>query len=653
MLEYLLYWIVKTFGVVVRALPVNAALALGRGMGLIGYYCDIRHRSQAYANLKVAFSKTKKPREIRKITKKLFQSYGQNLIELFRLPLLTPENFRDFVNVEGKEHVTGALKQNKGLILLVMHFGSWELASFSFAMLGSPYRVIVRPQKKFQKLDGLLNSYRSCRGSMVVSRGVGTRDVIRGLKNNEIVAVGVDQGGRDGALVPFFGRTASMAVGAIRLALKMETPICFSIIIREKGARHRLIIQEPLKLENTGDLERDIETNLKRIVPTMEHYIEQHPAEYMWFYKIWKYSRESTVMILNDGRTGHLRQAQTVAGMIRRALAERGIQTLIEVKDVVFRNKLTARLMSVIGLLTNPQFHQGRLGFLKLFLTKQSFRQIMSMKADFIISCGSSLASVNYLLSPDHRAKSIVIQKPGMLSFRKFDLVIIPEHDGYAAREGKPHVVVTKGAANLVEENYLKEQSGLFIQTFPHLAYSRKCRIGLLIGGDMAGTPPDEKRLKMISNQIKEAAAQVDAEILATTSRRTSPIVDLIMARDFQTHPRCKALVVASRENIPGTVGGILDLCGVIVVSGDSVSMISEAASSGKKVIVFTLSPRYGKKNAGKHDRFLENLSRERYVLVTDGSNISELIQSAAKNKIQTKRLDDNEAIFQAARKVI
>jgi KDO2-lipid IV(A) lauroyltransferase len=213
MMETMLCYILKGFGVCIRLLPMGAALWVGRLIGTVVYYVDIRHKRIVYGNLKVAFAKSRGPDELKKITKTFFKNYGQNLVEFFRLPLMTREKFDHSIRMDGREHITEALKKNKGLILLAMHFGSWESAILLCAMLGYPYKVIVNPQKRYTKLDELLNSYRSCGGNIVLSRGLGTRDMVKSLQKNEIIGLVVDQGGRDGVLVPFFERQASMSVG--------------------------------------------------------------------------------------------------------------------------------------------------------------------------------------------------------------------------------------------------------------------------------------------------------------------------------------------------------------------------------------------------------------------------------------------------------
>ncbi|MCK4881665.1 MAG: hypothetical protein KAS92_01430, partial [Candidatus Omnitrophica bacterium] len=99
MKESIVYYSMRVFGFFIRYLPVSIALWIGKGIGMFAYYFDIKHKSRAYSNLKIAFSGSKSPNEIKQITKRLFKNYGQNLIELFRMPLLTPAKFDRVVTV--------------------------------------------------------------------------------------------------------------------------------------------------------------------------------------------------------------------------------------------------------------------------------------------------------------------------------------------------------------------------------------------------------------------------------------------------------------------------------------------------------------------------------------------------------------------------
>ncbi len=654
MIESCLYYLVRGVAGLVRILPISVAIGLGRSVGMIVYFVDVKHKNQAIANLKTAFAETKSPWEIRRITKQLFRNYGQNLIELLRLPLMNQERFKQCVSLEGMDHVQESLKQNKGLILLAMHFGSWEMASLTCSMLDQPYKVIVKPQKRFSKLDELLNSYRECGGSVTIERGMGMREFVKSLKNNEVVGMVVDQGGRDGTLVPFFNRQASMSVGAIRMGLKMEVPICFAIIIREKGFRHRVIVHPPLKLNRSDDPEQDLKSNLEQVVKLMEDYIRQYPSEYMWFYKIWKYSKESTTLILHDGRTGHLRQSQAVSQLIGKALAEREIDSQIKIVDVKYRDSLRKSFLSVLILLFNGYVFQGRLGLLQWFLTPESYQEIISSKADFIVSCGSANAALNFLLANDHEAKSVAILKPGLLGYHRFDLCVLPEHDRPRRIAKSAPVLITKGAANLVTPEYLAEQGDALRKRFTQLRHNGGLRIGLLIGGDTKGYALNERKVSIVIHQLKEIAEEYSAQILVTASRRTTAAIEKILFRELKSFKRCPLLVIPNEKDIPEAFGGILSLSDILVVSGDSLSMICEAASSGKNTIVFAVQEEILRhRQAQKHQKMIDCLSEEGFVLSSQPQGIKDEVTQLIKKKVQLNILNDRDNIFEAIKRII
>ncbi len=651
--ELIVYHSIRIFGSFIRALPLSWALAIGKFIGILAYFFDTRHRALAYSNLQVAFSHEKSPDEIKKITRNIFTNYGQNIIELLRLPLLTKTKFNDIVTVEGKDNLDKSLEQGKGVILLAMHFGSWEIASVTCAMLGYPYKVLVNPQTKHSRLDELLNSLRMCGGTVVLSRGMDNREFIRSLKNNEVIGMVVDQGGRDGMLVPFFGRKASMSVGAIRVGLKWGVPLCFAIIIREKNGRHRMVFSEPIELDKESDIEKSVEKNLRKVTLGMEDYIRKFPSEYMWFYKIWKYSNEVNIVILSDGKTGHVRQSETVAKNLQKALLVREIQSTVRTVEVRFKNEFCSKLLSLLSIFFNPLFCQGRIGFLQWFLTAESFKSLTSQKAEFIISCGSSVCGINYLFSQDFSAKSIAILKTGLMPFKKFQLVILPQHDFTVMEKDKYRVISTVAAPNLISPEYLQEQRNLLIQRFPCLQGLTRMKIGVFIGGDSKNVDVKESQVRVLIDQLLEVAQNIPADLLLTTSRRTSSKIEEMLNRELRKNPRCQLLVIANKENVPEAVGGILAVSDVVVVSGDSISMVSEAASSGKNTIVFQPFYKMNDFKKNKHYRFIEKLHSKGYIFSTDVKDLGRCLYDVSKGKLRTKVINDNVIISEALRFVI
>ncbi|MCD4780500.1 MAG: mitochondrial fission ELM1 family protein [Candidatus Omnitrophica bacterium] len=655
MTELILLYFVKTLGFCIRRLPLRFALKVGRGIGLMGYYFDIKHKSQAYANLKRTFAEFKSPQEINVITKDLFKHYGQSFIELLRIPLFNkPEDVHKLVKVEGVEHVAAAIQEGKGLILLAMHNGSWEMANLACATLGHPYKVIVKPQTRYSRLDDLLNKYRSCGGSIVINRGMGTRDFIRSLDRNEIIGMVVDQGGKEGVMVSLFGRQTPFSVGAIRMGLKKGVPICFSVIHRQENGHHRMIIHKPLALENTGHIDTDIVVNLHKIAKMMEYYICEYPSEYMWFYKLWKYSRSSIIAVLSDGKAGHLNQSRLVARQTRDVLRERGVEATIKEVDIDFKTLFTQRLFSVLSLFSNSFINQGRLEFLDLFLKPASFESVVSIHPDVVISAGASVAGMNSLLSLDSNAKNIAVMKPGFLPYDRFDLIVLPQHDVRDRERKCPNIVKTNAAPNLVDEQYLKDQEDQILSRFSHLKGNLRLKIGVFIGGPTKHVFISDQQIKVLIHQLKEVATGLKASVLVTTSRRTPRSIEKCFLSQFKKHPACELLIIANKENVSAAVGGILSLSDIVIVSGDSISMISEAATAGKKTIVFTPKRKhYLSREVTKHELFVSRLNERGYVLSTNVSQVGRSIFDFIKNKIQTRPVNDRKIIFDAIKELM
>jgi len=583
MIDYLSYILFRFFGFFIRLIPVSFSLFLARRMGDLFYCLDFRRRAIVYANLRTAFCAELSPGKIKKIARGFYQNLAQDFTEIFLIPRADKKYLDKYITLAGGEYIKQALAFGQGVILLGMHTGSWELSNLTFASADFPYNLVVR-QQNMPRLNALLDAYRMQRGCKLIRRQNQARELIMALKRNEVVGMTVDQGGSSGVQVKFFGKFASMATGAIRLALKYNAVILPGYHARIKGPYLKTIIEPPLYLKNTGDLKQDIEDNLRALMPIYEKNIRQYPQDYFWRYKIWKYSREQKILILSDGKAGHLHQAKALAAIVSEYLGAQGVTVHTDSVELKAKNKIYA------------------------------------FKPDIIISCGSSLARTNFMLARQNLAKSIAIMRPSIFSTRKFDLVIMPEHDRPPRRK---NVLAIQGALTAIGEDYLKHQG----RQLKHQITAREEGIadlclGLLLGGESKNFHLDNHALATVIAQMKLAADKMGADILATTSRRTSQEGEALIKKEFKGYPPCKFLVIANEQNFSFTVGGILDLSKFVIVSPESISMISEAAASGRYILVFDLA---GLKK--KHRKFLKSFAERKYIYLVKPQNIYQAIE--------------------------
>jgi Kdo2-lipid IVA lauroyltransferase/acyltransferase len=640
MIDYLSCILFKVFGAIFRRMPLGFGLFLGRRLGDLFYYLDFKRKAIVYSNLKKAFAFDS--RSLSLLTKKFYRSFGQNIMEVFFIPLVDRAYLEKYIKIEGFEHVKEAFAKGKGVILLGVHEGSWELSNIICANLGLPFLLFVRDQK-FPRLGALLNSYRVRKGCRVIQRRQGARQLIEALRANQAIGMTVDQGGKSGVRVDFFGRKASMPTGAIKLALSCGAVILPVFFTRESGPHIKVMVSPPFEIRKTGEEARNVEENLTRLVAIFEEWIRKYPCEYLWSYKIWKYGNEKDILIIHDGKAGHLRQAQAAARLAVDCLKAKGVSARIQEAQLLSRGRFGGLFLNLSCLLAGRRSCQGCMWCLKKFLRGENASALLSGSPDLIISCGSSLAAANFILARESLAKSVVLMRPSFLNIGRFDLAIISRHDNPLRRK---NTVIIEGALNLIDAGSLSLASSKLASLTGLEANA--LYFGLLVGGDAKGFALKREKILSVLSELKAAAEERGAKILASSSRRTSKEVEQALKEELGKFKRCGFLLIANEKNIPDAVGGIFGLSSAVVVSPESISMISEAVSSGRQVFVFE-----SEGLSKKHRKFLEYFAREKYIYLFKDGGLKDAMSKALLEEGVRPLLKDNELVKEALARIL
>ena len=290
MISFLIYLVLKVFGFFVNLLPEGFALWLGRQLGRMVFHLDRGHRKVALENLHTAFGQEKPERELLAISRRTFQNLGMMAIEFFRIPKMDVETFKKRVKIEGLEEALRLLGKGRGVLLLLSHFGNWELMGIMSKLIGDSIMVIAKPMKKNKRVDQFITKIRSAAGLEVVSSIKASRTVIKALSQNRVVGILIDQRAKrsEGIWADFFGKKAPTTPGLAVLAMKTGAPVVPVFMVRNGFEKHRLIIQEPLELVHTGDIKKDVEANTQLFNHTLESMIRQYPDQWFWVHRRWE-----------------------------------------------------------------------------------------------------------------------------------------------------------------------------------------------------------------------------------------------------------------------------------------------------------------------------------------------------------------------------
>lgn len=196
---------------------------------------------------------------------------------------------------------------------------------------------------------------------------------------------------------------------------------------------------------------------------------------------------------------------------------------------------------------------------------------------DLVIACGrnAALPALAIRRAAGGRTIAAQVQDP-RVGRGEFDLLFVPEHD----RLRGPRVIVTRGALHRVTAARLAAER----RRFAGLEAMPRPILSVLIGGANRAYRLTLDRLGQIGAALAEVARAAGGSVLLTPSRRTGA-----------------AGLALLRERLAGVPGAIWDgtganpyyaylaLADALFVTADSVSMISEAAATGKPVHILAL----------------------------------------------------------------
>ena len=139
---------------------------------------------------------------------------------------------------------------------------------------------------------------------------------------------------------------------------------------------------------------------------------------------------------------------------------------------------------------------------------------------------------------------------------------------------------------------------------------------------------------------------------MLTTSRRTPLPVENLIGKRLSNTQRCSILVLAHSENsITDPVGTIFALSDVIVVTEDSFSMVCEAASSGKRVIILAVDHKTHRRPK-RHEVYSE-IMRHASVMWSSVEDLETNLETALADESPIKPLRDTQVAATAVRQLL
>ena len=199
---------------------------------------------------------------------------------------------------------------------------------------------------------------------------------------------------------------------------------------------------------------------------------------------------------------------------------------------------------------------------------------------DYIISCGRRMAGLSIGLRRISKGKSktIHIQDPG-ISPDYFDVLVVPSHDRIAAlQQSFSNLVISTGSLSWLAKKQIMAGKSDMNERFGPLDSPQ---IVVMLGGNNKRYRVSTSIIEKLAHDIFDYARLKNARLIIVLSRRTPKKARII----FQKLDEDKKHIIWDDER-GNPYPDILSIADEIVVTSDSVNMVTEACLLGRPVFV-------------------------------------------------------------------
>ena len=269
-------------------------------------------------------------------------------------------------------------------------------------------------------------------------------------------------------------------------------------------------------------------------------------------------SKVKSCWIVTDGTTGMLKQSIAVARSLN-----------IEPAILPAHPTPILRLFPTLAKIPTWRLTIGR-----------SPSWIKGPYPDYIVSCGRRMAGLSIGLRriSKGRSKTIHIQDPG-ISPNYFDVLVVPSHDRITAFEKNfSNLVISTGSLSwLVKKQIMAGKSDMNERFGP----LDSPQIVVMLGGNNKRYRVSTSIIEKLAHDIFDYARLKNARLIIVLSRRTPKKARII----FQKLDEDKKHIIWDDER-GNPYPDILSIADEIIVTSDSVNMVTEACLFGRPVII-------------------------------------------------------------------
>ena len=284
------YYLLTGLVFLISLIPSAALVMLSRPLGWLVWKLSKTRRGTTLKNLEACYPGMDE-RKREQLARQSMRHFVLSILEIgLSWNWSLPRVLRHFDQAEGFELFEQARAAGRGILLLVPHFGAWELTT-QWLQARCQVMALFKPGDDTGVNEKLLSRRERFGTRMAPTTKAGLKTIYRELSDGGVVVQLPDQdpSAGQGRFIPFFGVPALTGVLAPRLIQRSGCSVLFLVCRRTNRGRFQMHFLSP----ESAIYSEEMDEALGAVNRGVEGCIGLDPAQYLWAYKRFKTRPES------------------------------------------------------------------------------------------------------------------------------------------------------------------------------------------------------------------------------------------------------------------------------------------------------------------------------------------------------------------------
>lgn len=264
-------------------LPLSFLQFIATWIAILLHSFDSSMKHITRINIEIAYPELSK-NEQQHLIKKSLISQCRTYVEFLKSWGMSPEYSLSLLQKINGEHILiESLESKKGVIVVVPHFGCWELLNSWLSVYTAPV-IMYKPNKSKGFNRYILEARQKYNATLVPTDENGVRAIFKHLKQGGLTVILPDHLPKisGGIYSNFYGQHVLSSTLVSKLAAKTQCHV-----IGLSCTRRADLSSFEVECQRLSDeiLSKDLQQSLDCLNQEMERMINQNPEQYIWSYK--------------------------------------------------------------------------------------------------------------------------------------------------------------------------------------------------------------------------------------------------------------------------------------------------------------------------------------------------------------------------------